>query len=394
MTWRYGGYTGDDKNALEPVARHSFHLALQLLLRPIEYTVVQAANLIDLQMWLLASLPMAVAASMLQVSTAEAVLQRRLTPLLKIAVIAGSPLWFQVISQIDTVSQSLCNLSFALAVYLLLVKVMPSNGKTASQAAAGVNLTCCVLLFSKELALAAALLIPFMTAIFVWRKKAIDRVYLASASAFLLAVPTWMYLKLYFGSLMPGATGHYNVTPSASKIGTNVLSLIGFPITPIPTSFLSFSQLKPLWMIMAVAMIFVFVLVAWRLAKKPDNRSSFLLLGTILVGACAPIIVVHSSELYASMIGGYLTAMLISATSWKSSVKFAYAAALLMCSYVNAWIYYNAESIPDWMGGRVEYSLYNGPDGRFHLGKLKKPICPIFGTHSVSWIDNQVACNR
>ncbi|KGM39383.1 hypothetical protein JY96_03355 [Aquabacterium sp. NJ1] len=395
MTWQYGGYMGDDKNALAPVARHSLILALQYFLRPFEYGIVQTANLTNLQLWPWASLLMAVSASTLQVKTIEAILQKEFTPAIRIAATAASPLWFQLISQVDTVSQSLCNLTFSAAIYVLLTQVLPDGKTRVTPWAALVNLLCCVLLFSKELAVAAALLTPLVTAIIVYQKRALDRLYIASVLLVAATTPLWLYLKLSFNSLMPGATGHYNTALSASKLGTNLISLAGFPLTPVPTSFLSFATLKPIWMAASLLMISLFFWSVWRLAKQGHNKSNLWLLAILLIGGCAPLIYIHSSELYVSMIGGYLTTLVIGVGLSNVALKLAYASALLACSYINAWIYYKAEFLPKWAADqRIEYSLYNGPDGRFYRGKLTTPICPILGTDSVSWMDGRVQCDR
>ncbi len=396
MAWQYGGYIGDDRNTLEPVARHSLALALQQLLRPLEYGIVQAANLVNLQLWLVASLAMAVAAAALQVKTVEFVIGKAFPRAVWIAAVAGSPLWFQLISQVDTVSQCLCNLVFAGAVYVLLAGVLPAASPNVSLRAAAVNLLCCVLLFTKELALAAAVVIPCVAAVIVWRRRAVDRIYVLSAILLAASLALWAYLKLSFGSLLPGAEGHYSISLSVSKTFTDIAALAGFPLTPLPTSLLSFEAARVIWSGAALVMIVVFVTAVGRHALRApaDSRMRLGLLGVVLIGGSLPIIAVHSSELYATMIGGYLVALLIGTGTTNSLVRTGYAAALLACSYINAGVYHRAELLPAWTGERVEYSLYEGKDGRFSRGVVKPPICTISGTYSVSWVDDRVQCNR
>jgi hypothetical protein len=394
LTWQYGAYIGDDRHALFPVAKHSVVFTIEYLLRPIEYFILQLFNQVEFQAWPIASLLLGITTAHIQVRTIERMLGQTLRPALYIAAVVGSPLWFQLLSQVDTISQCVCNLMLAVCLHQLFTGVLPGSDGQASRAGALVNVGACVLLFSKELALAAAVFIPFITAILVWRRRGFRApLYLASLVLVACALIAWVYLKLSFRSFLPESEGHYGFSPSPEKFATNLISLVGFPITPLPTSLLSFKDLAVAWQGAAGASLAILGLTLWKLARRPNQVRGKLGLLILLLGGCsAPIVIIHSSELYATLLTSYLVGLMACAWSDRPWLVLAYSLALLGCSYANALIYFHAEDAPWKDIPRVEYSLYEGHDGRHYQGRLQTAFCPIRGTHEVRWACGKLQC--
>lgn len=393
VVWRHGFYLGDDKHTLFPVARQSFSDAVVFFLRPLEYHLVLLANAVDLRLWLPASLAFGAWAAVMQLLTLESVFGTRLPQPLRVLLVAGSPLWFQLLSQVDTVSQTICNAVFATGVYLLFTRVFPKDTKRPDLYGGLVVCLAGLLLFSKELALAGACtLVLAASALLLWRRQA-GRYWLASLLCFAACAGGWVYLKLSYKSLLPSSDGHYNYALSVGKLAINGVTLIGFPLTPLPSSWLSFAGLKFVWMAAAVAFVLLLVVQVAR-AGAVRNRA-FLALALVLAMTSAPMIIVHSSELYASMLAGYLVGALVFASAPAFPVLArVYLVLLLACSYVNAFTYYRAPDDVPGLGRfeRVRYSLYNGPDGLYMDGVARPRHCPLRGTVAVAWECGKVVC--
>lgn len=392
LAWANGVYLGDDGNTLFPVAQHSLLSTVKYYIRPLEYYLLQGANAVGLQVWVAASLALAVFASVLQVKTVERIVGTPFGWPLAPLVAAASPLWFYVLSQVDTISQAICDVTLAGAVYLLFTRVVPPKAERVAAPAALVNLLAAFLLYSKELAVVAAVVLPMITIWIVWRRRQINLVFVASVLLFGVASLGWLYLKMKFPSQRPEAGGHYNLSPSPMTILTNLLSVAAFPSTPLPTAFLSIAKLRTVWSVVALACAGILTLALGRLALRHPNARQVRLLLIILAGSAVPIIYVHSSELYGPMLGGYLIPLLIGAWPGRQTLKVGYCLALLACSYGNAALYYAGPHVSEHGFARVEYSIYDGPNGIYHNGALNKSLCPIRGTDQVAWSCGVLRC--
>src|SRR5690606_31254565 len=312
---------------------------------------------------------------------------------LRVLLVAGSPLWFQLLSQVDTVSQAICNAVFATGVYVLFSRVLPEDAKSPDLHGGLVVCLAGLLLFSKELALAAVCtLVLAASVVLLWRRQA-GRYWVGSLLCFAACAAGWLYFKLSYKSLLPSADGHYNYALSVGKLATNAVTLIGFPLTPLPSSWLSFSGLKLVWVGVAIAFVLLLLVQVVRTGAVRDR--GFLTLALILAMSSAPMVIVHSSELYASMLAGYLVGTLV-IVSLPAFPKLAsvYVLLLLACSYVNAFTFYREPGEVPGLGGleRVRYSLYNGPDGLFMDGVRLPRHCPVKDTVAVTWVCGQLVC--
>jgi hypothetical protein len=390
--WSDSAYTGDDANTLFPVAQHDVVSTLHYYIRPIEYAVVQAANQVWLPGWLVVSVLCAVLAACLQVRNAEIVVRRSFPPVLRAALVAGSPLWFYAISQVDTVSQSLCNLAFAAALHCLLRVLFVPDEPRAGRWLAALNLLSAVLLYTKELSVAASFVLPAAGAWIAWRKGLRrDAAWLASGLVLLVLFVGWIVLKLHFKSQMPEESGHYNLTPGPIDIARNTLATLAFGLTPLPTGLLSLAAFAKVWTLCGVAAA---ATLAWAAARLPWRDGAVRWFAFAIVGTCLPMFYVHSSELYVSMLGTLFVSIVVAMLRLRTDVTFAWCAVLLACSYANGFIYFHAAWLQAHGLERTAYSVYWGPNG---MGQEKAPgalDCPLGRTVSVSWNCGELLCHQ
>ncbi len=381
QAWLWGEYTGDDINTLGPVARHSLMGTIAYYIRPLEYFVVEGANRVWLPLWLVASGLAAVGAAWIHVRSAELVVGRRLDRTVRFAIIVGSPLWFYTVSQIDTVSESLCNLAFAAALRCLVCILFAPQQRDRERWFIALNVLASLLLYTKELAIGAACVLP---AIGLWLYLRANRrgiAYAASALLFALSLAGWVALKIAFRSQMPEAADHYNLSPSLLDIARNTVATLAFGVTPLPTSLLSMSRLSLVW----TACGALSALIALWAGSRLDWRSPAVRwLGLAMLGTWAPMFYVHASELYATMFGTLLVAILIVELRLPKPAALTYCAALLACSYLNAVVYYQGERRLPPEIGRVPYSVYFGPNGQSFVKPAGALACPIARTATVS----------
>jgi hypothetical protein len=384
-----GVYTGDDVNTLQPVARHSVALTIFYYIRPIEYLVVQMANELAMPLWLAVSGLCAVGAAWLQVRNAEIVLGTAFTPALRRVIIVGSPLWFYAVSQVDTVSQALCNLVFAGALHCLLHALLEPTRERAARWLVGLNLLAALLLYTKELAITASCILPAIGAWLAWRRRAMNPAVLASGLVFVVALGAWIYLKLAFKSMMPESSGHYNLSPGLGDIARNTVATLAFGVTPLPTSLLSVARVASVWTACGVISTLLLLLALSRLSwRTPAVRW----LAFAVAVSCIPMFYVHASELYASLLAPLFVALVIGQLSPPRVVAFGYCIVLAACSYVNAWVYFHAETLRGLGIERAPYSVYWGPNGIGFEKKAGELACPILKTTSVAWDCGVLVC--
>lgn len=386
----WAAYTGDDVNTLAPVGRHSLLATIVYYIRPIEYWLVLAANQVWLPLWTIVSALVCVAAASIHLLTIERLTGRQFASATRWAIVAGSPVWFYAISQVDTVSQSLCNLAFAGALHCL-VRVLrePASDDSESWYVA-LNLSSSLLLFTKELAIGAACVLP---AIGLWqyvrhRRPRIG--YAASAVLYALCLAGWLALKIAYKSQMPEASGHYNLSPNLVDIARNVVVSLAFGVTPVPSSLLSIARLATLWT--ACGSLAALVLL-WACSRLDWRTATVKWFAFAMLGACSPMFYVHSSELYASMIGTLLVGILVVGCRMSTRVSLLYGTALLACSYINAYLYYHGADLAAAGVERKLYSVYYGPNGQSFPRQEGDLACPVTRTAFVTFEDNALICH-
>ena len=389
LIWFSAFYTGDDRNTLFPVARHSIEATLRYYIRPLEYAVVQLSNMIYLPLWILFSLVFAVTAAYVSVRTAEIITEKKFSSSVRPLIISANPLWFYAISQVDTVSQSLCNLAFAIGLFFLVRLIKETTRSKANQFGLLINITSTLILFTKELAIPAALTLVSIAAWHQLRYRRANFSYFLSCGIFISGLLLWIAIKFRFGGMLPEAGGHYNTTPSLLDIVRNTAAIFSFSLTPLPSSFLSFSLLANVWAATGVAMTLLFFVTLRKL--KWSAHAGYTVLAVL--GACFPMFYIHASELYASMVSSFLIAMFILLLAPREAIIWLYGIALLCCSYLNCFIYYQAESsFVAVLGARQSYSVYSGPNGLFNGGIPVKTFCAVRSAREVSWVDGQLVC--
>jgi hypothetical protein len=384
-----GEYTGDDVNTLLPVARHSVALTIFYYIRPIEYLVVQVANQVAMPLWIAVSGLCAVGAAWIQVRNVEILLERPFAPMLRRAIVAGSPVWFYAVSQVDTVSQSLCNLAFAGALHCLLRALTEPSRDRADRWLVGLNVLAAILLYTKELAITASCILPAIGAWLAWARRRASAGQVASGLLFVAALGLWVYLKLAFKSMMPEASGHYNLSPGLADIARNTVATLAFGVTPLPTSLLSVARLATIWTACGVAaamvLLWAVILLPWRVAAVR------WLACAVLVG-CIPMFYVHASELYASMLAPLFVALVVGQLALPRVVALGYCVLLAACSYVNAWVYFHADRLHALGVERTPYSVYWGPNGVAFEKKPGELACSILRTTRVTWDCGVLVC--
>ncbi len=387
MAW--AAYTGDDINTLAPVARHSVMATIVYYIRPIEYYLVEAANQVWLPLWLFVSALACAAAACVHLLTVERLTGQRIGRAVGCAIVAGSPIWFYAISQVDTVSQSLCNLVFAGALHSLVRVLQAPSRDDSERWYLALNLLCGVLLFTKELAIGAACVLPAVGLWHYLRNRRIKAGYAASAVLFAVLLAAWVALKLAFKSQMPEASGHYNLSPSLTDIARNVVASLAFGVTPLPSSFLSIASLAKVW---TVCGSIAALLAIWACTRLQWRSAAIKWWAFAMLGACSPMFYVHASELYASMIGTLLAGIVVTRLRLPAWAAGVYGVALVACSYINAYVYYHGDELAQAGVTRTLYSVYYGPNGQSfpkHEGDL---ACPVGRTVSVSFADGVLTC--
>jgi hypothetical protein len=376
-------YYSDDITILYPVAVHNL-MGGGNPVRPFQYLIVLAANNVYLPLWLGASLLCVVGAAVLSGLACELLLERQLPKAGWWVLGVANPLLFYVISQPDTVSQSLSNLLFAGAMLAFVSELnrltdQPLSGWRADRVAAFLNLMAAALFFTKETAAAAATIIPAATALMRAKARQLSALFLCSLLLPIAAAAGWIFLKLRFPIMLPAEVGEdrYDLKLDPITWAQHLIVTLAFPITPLPTSFLGFELLRPLWVVVAVGFVVLLIGVLLCTAlRQPRIVLPFL----IVAGSCSPMVLIYSSELYSTMIAPFAVSILllfgISKMRW---LGLGYGLLLYVASLTNGIIYGLG---PDFklfgLQHLLSYSIY-GKGYQFY------PICPIGTTAHIGW---------
>jgi hypothetical protein len=399
-------YYSANINALYPISVHNFMRGNPV--RPFEYIILLAANAVYLPLWLGASPLCMAGAVVLSGLACERLFERRLPNRTWWLLGLANPLLFFVVSQPDVVSQALANLLFAGAIFALVyeadrLSAPPLHGWRGDGLAVCLNLIAAALFFTKETAVAAAALIPVAMLWMRYKARRVSPVFCCSLLVPIAAGIGWMAIKLRFPYMLPTELGGVGIGRYGLKLDPLIwvqhfITTVTFPITPLPTSFLAFAVLKPIWVVVGLGFV-VFLTALLLRASLRQPRIVFPLL--VVAVSCLPMTVVHSSELYSSMIAPFAVTILllfdITKTRWLSCV---YAFLLYAASLTNGIIYGLGGDFNLFGLQHLQYSIYSS-------GYQFDPICPIGTTDHIGWdgtvdstvlyhpgLKGRIICNR
>jgi hypothetical protein len=375
------GYDFDDMVVLYSVAVHNPMARVDNWFRPLEYFVVLVANQIYLPLWLGASLLCAVGATILSALACERLFQRKIPQVGWWTLGIANPLLYYLVSTPGTVSQSLCNVLFAGCLLAFTAELQrrpdqPLSGWRADCVAAFLNVMAAALFFTKELAVAAGVFLPAASTLIRLKRRELSPFFL-----FYLLVPigsaaTWIAIKMQLPLIDDLLSeGRYGVKISPIIWGENIIMTLAFPVTPLPTSFISFAILRPIWVVAALGSVTVFLIV---LIRQCIRRPEIGLPLFVVAACCAPVIFIHSSELYSTMIAPFVVSILfLVGVSKLPRLSLIYGLLLYSASLGNGIVYlWGGEFNPLGLQ-RLQYSIYSETH-------QPNPSCPIGKTVHVA----------
>jgi branched-subunit amino acid transport protein len=384
-------YIADSEEPLRSVAVHSIMERFQdsTFFRPFEYLVLVLANNIYLPLWLGVSLLSVVGATILSALACERLFDSQLTKAGWAIFGIANPLLFYLVTTPGAISQCLCNLLFAgaLLAYISELRLFHDQSPRiyrADRVAVLLNILAAALFFTKETAVAAAVLLPATTALIRFKKRQLSYIFLLSLLIPIGAAGTWILIKLQF-PLSTYITPGMRYSPKLDPIswGQNFILTLAFPVTPLPSSFLGFQILRPLWLAVALGSLALFM----RLLVRESMRKPKIMLPLVVIAAsCMPMILIHENELYSSMLAPFAvaTALLfgIPKFSWPS---LAYGLMLYSASLGNGIVYSLGPDF-DLLGlQRLPYSIYS----KYYQ---HEPTCPISTTAHIGWDGSAFIC--
>jgi hypothetical protein len=392
LVLRYGIYYNDNIIILYPVAIHSFTDSFRVFVRPFEYLIILGANTIYLPLWLGVTFLCTIGSAILAALACETISDRQLPKAGWWALGVANPLLFYPLSQ-PIVSQALSNLLFAACILAFACELnqkrdYPLRGWRADRVAIFLNLMAAALLFTKETAAAAAVVIPATAAFLRIKARRTSPLYLLSLVLPIGAVTCWILIKIFVKLEFPFAMvptlgeGRYEFKLNPILWVENLIITLSFPITPLPSSFLGFKLLRPLWSAIALASVTLFV--ASILRTLPQRPRIILPLLVILM-SCTPMILVRPSELYSSMIAPFAVSMVfLYGFSKLRYLSLAYALLLYGASLGNGIIFCLGPDFDLFGLERLPYSIYSKD---YQID----PLCRIGTTAHVTWDKTQAS---
>jgi hypothetical protein len=387
LVLRYGVYYNDAVLSFYPIVIHSLTTGFMTQVRPIEYLLLLAASKVYLPLWLGVSLLCMVGATILAALACERMFERQLPRAGWLILGLANPLLFFPVAGV-WVSQPLTNILFAGAMLAFVselhrLRSPPLSGWRDDRVAVCLNLVAATLFFAKENAVAAAFVIPAATAWVRLKAKRLSPIFLLSLLLPIASGCGWILLKIWLklkfpDSMFPSLAGggRYDLRLNPFTWGRNFVTTLAFPLTPLPSSFLGFELLRALWVAVALVAVALFITLvlykAWR-----DPRVILPLF--VIAASCAPMILIHPSELYSSMIAPFAVAtVLLSSLPEKRWPTLAYGLLLYAASVGNGIIFSLGPDL-NLLGLRhVPYSIYS---------KVYQvhPICRIGTTAHIAW---------
>jgi hypothetical protein len=382
MIFQFGVYYySDDVNVLYPVAVHNLTGKIGNPTRPFEYLIVLVANNIYLPLWLGASLVCIVGATILSGLACEKLFERRLSTAGWWVLGIANPLLFYVVSQPDVVSQALADLLFAAAMFAFVSEMDRLSDQTlggwrADKTASFLNLTAAALFFTKETAVAAAIVIPAAATLIRLKTRRLSRGFLLSLALPVGAGICWLLLKLEFPFILPTDEGRDSLKLEPIVWLENFMTNFAFPVTPLPSSFLEFERLRQLWVMAAIGSFLLFLCL---IIRESSRRPRIVVPLLVIAASCAPMILIHSTELYPTMIAPFAVSMvLLIGDSRMRWLGLSYGLMLYTASLANCVIYCLGSNFNLLGLQHLSYSIY-GKRYQFY------PICPIGKTTHVGW---------
>jgi hypothetical protein len=384
---RYGVYYSDSIYVLYPIATQSLTARFTSEVRPLEYLIVLAANNLYLPLWLGASLLCMVGATILAGLACERIFERQLPREGWWILGLANPLLFFLVSQPGVVSQALANLLFAGAMLsfvseLRRLRGRPPFGWRPDRLAVFLNLMAAALFFTKENAVAAATVIPAATTWVRLKARRLSPIFLFTLLLPIGAGSCWMLLKIWLKLKFPNSMlptlgdGRYDLKLNPITWGQNFIMTLAFPVTPLPSSFLGFELLRPLWVVVSLGSVTLFIGVLLRECRRQPKVVLPLL---VIAASCAPMILIHSSELYSSMIAPFaVSLMLLFGFSKMRWLSLSYGLLLYAASLGNGIIFSLGPDFNLLGLQHLQYSIYTR---EYQVN----PTCPIGTTAHVGW---------
>jgi hypothetical protein len=298
----------------------------------------------------------------------------------------ANPLLFYLLSQ-PIVSQALSNLLFAGALFAFVSELRrlpgrPPSGWRADRVSVFLNLMAAALFFTKETAVASAIVLPAATTLIRLKARRLSPVFLFSLLLPIGAGSFWMLLKILLKwkfqyTVFPTlGGGRYDLTLNPISWVENFIITLAFPVTPLPSSFIGFDLLRQLWVVVALGSVILFISV---LLREFRRQPKIVLPLVVVAACCAPMIVVRASELYSTMITPLAVSIVllfgISKMRWLSLV---YGLLLYAASLGNGIIYSLGPEFHPLGLRHLPYSIY-GKEYQID------PICSIGTTAHVTW---------
>jgi hypothetical protein len=378
-------YIADSSAALHSVAVHSVMARVrdESFFRPLEYLVLTAANNVYLPLWFGASLLCTIGATILSALACERLFERQLPKAGWWVLGIANPLLFYLVSTPATVSQCLANLFFAGALLAFISELhrlrdQPPSGWRADRIAASLNLMAAAMFFAKETAVAAAVLLPAATALIRLKRQQLSPIFVSSMLLPIGAGLGAMLIKLLGPvSQYLDARERYSLKLNPITWGENVITTLAFPVTPLPSSFIGFGLLRPIWIVVALGSVTLFI----GLLLRESLRQPRIVLPLLVVAAsCAPMILIHSSELYSTIIVPFAVSIVllvgVSKLRWPSLV---YGLLLYTASLGNGIVYSLGPDVSLFGLQRLPYSIYS------KYRSQAPPSCPITTTAHIAW---------
>jgi hypothetical protein len=384
ILWRGVSYPFEDELTLYSVATHNVMARFNAngWYRPLEYLILVVANKVYLPLWLAASLLCVVGATVLSVMACERLFECQISKSGWWALGIANPLLFYLVSTPGTVSQCLCNLFFAGAILsfiseLASLRVQQCSSWAADRIAVSLNFMAAALFFTKETAVAAGVLLPAATALVRLKTRQFSGIFFISLLFPMAAAGIWTLIKLQLPLSRYFTTeGHYGLRLNPIAWGENIFTTLAFPLTPLPSSFIAFDFLRFLWVGFAVGSVALFMRL---LVREAVRRPKILIPLLVVAGSCAPMILLHSSELYSTMIGPFLVSIVfVFGSSKKRLPCLIYALLLYAASVGNAMVYCLGADFNPLGLHRLKYSIYSKES-------KQDPACVIGTTAHVGW---------
>jgi hypothetical protein len=139
-------------------------------------------------------------------------------------------------------------------------------------------------------------------------------------------------------------------------------------VTPLPTSFISFAMLRPIWVVAALGSVTVFIIL---LVRECIRRPDIVLPLLVVAACCTPMILIHSSELYSTMIAPFVISILLLVGVPKfPGFSLIYGLLLYSASLGNGIVYLWVTDFSSHGLQRLPYSIYSE-------SHQQDPTCPI-----------------